>query len=350
MKSPLQPQSPDGHVCPKGRSLNAMEIFGVTTTKIYCRSGCPSRTPKPENIRPFSTWAEAEAAGFRACKRCDPKSDSPASPDAILRVCRYLEQNSEEPPRLETLAEVAHISKFHLLRTFRRVTGMTPRAYANLCRLRAMKLRLKAGQSVTRAMYEAGYGSSSRVYEQSARELGMTPRAYADGGRGETLNFHIVDSALGRMLVAATAKGVAAIYFGDDDAQLQEELHREYPRAEVTPASGPLVAWTEELERHVRGEQPLVNLPLDLQATVFQRRVWDLLQRIPYGETRTYSEIAAELGQPGAVRAVASACATNPVSVAVPCHRVLRNDGSLGGYRWGLSRKVQLLETERRRR
>lgn len=322
-------------------------FYGVTSTKIYCRPGCPARRPKPENIRYFATCDEAEGSGFRACKRCHPKETVTRSEDAILRVCRHLEANAEEPPSLAVLSRLAKLSRFHLLREFKKTTGMTPRGYAALCRVREFKKGLKAGHSVTRAMVDAGYGSSSRLYEKSNKELGMTPRAYRNGGLGERIRFSVVNSPLGKMLVAATGKGVCATRFGDKVDELERSLKNEFPFAEIERDDVPLMSWVEQLNRHLTGEERGLKLPLDIRATVFQRKVWDILAKIPYGETRTYTEVAKEAGRPKAVRAVANACATNPVAVAVPCHRVLRSDGSLGGYRWGLSRKVQLLEAER---
>ncbi len=321
--------------------------YAVTSTGVYCRPSCPSRRPKRENVKFFDTWNAAEKAGFRACQRCHPKDEVPQSTAAITRVCRFIEDHAEAAPSLETLSRVARLSRFHLLRAFKKATGMTPRAYGNLCRMRALKKNLRSGESVTNAMYDAGFGSSSRLYEKSNRELGMTPSAYKNGGLDTKIRYTVVSSPLGRMLVAATEKGLCTVQFGESAAALEQELRREFPFAEIENDPIPLMDWLEKLNRHLAGEAISLQLPLDIQATVFQRKVWEILQSIPYGETRSYSEVAELAGKPAAVRAVASACASNPVAVAIPCHRVLRSDGSLGGYRWGLSRKVQLLETER---
>lgn len=267
--------------------------------------------------------------------------------DTIVKVCRYLEAHYDQTPDLRSLANLAGLSRFHFLRTFRNATGLTPRGYASLCRMRALKANLKSGSDVTRAMVDAGFSSSSRLYEKSSRELGMTPRAYRNGGLGVTIRYTIVPSPLGRMLVAATSKGVCAIQFGSAPDELARGLRAEFPLAELVDDGAPLLDWVAALNEHLSGERRQLRLPLDIQATLFQRRVWEILQQIPYGETRTYAEIAKLAGNPKAVRAVGSACGANPVAVAIPCHRALRSDGSLGGYRWGLSRKVQLLETEK---
>lgn len=265
----------------------------------------------------------------------------------IVKVCRYLEAHYDQSPDLASLASLAGLSRFHFLRTFREATGLTPRGYASLCRMRALKENLRSGSDVTRAMVDAGFGSPSRLYEKSSRELGMTPRAYRNGGLGVSIRYTIVPSPLGRMLIAATAKGICAIKFGDAPDALARGLRSEFPLAELNEDGAPLLDWVAALNQHLAGERRELRLPLDIQATLFQRRVWEILQQIPYGETRTYAEIAKMAGSPKAVRAVGSACGANPVAVAIPCHRALRSDGSLGGYRWGLSRKVQLLETEK---
>ena len=324
-----------------------MELYGVTSTRIYCRAGCASRKPKPANVRPFTSCEEAEAAGFRACKRCQPREALPFAAGSVARVCRYLDDHIDDPVNLKHLASLAGMSVFHFARVFKQTTGMTPGAYARLSRLDGLKRRLREGQTVTRAMVEAGYGSPSRLYEASNGTLGMTPGEYREGGAGTVMRYGIVDSPLGRMLVAATSKGVTMIEFGDSDGVLTAELQREYPNAEVIADADAVAEWTRRLNLHLEGRDPAIELPLDVRASAFKKRVWDELRRIPYGETRTYAELAAAAGNADAIRAAASACATNPVAVAVPCHRVVRTGGGLGGYRWGLSRKVALLERER---
>jgi AraC family transcriptional regulator of adaptative response/methylated-DNA-[protein]-cysteine methyltransferase len=238
------------------------------------------------------------------------------------------------------------MSPHQLERAFRSVMGITPRQYADAQRMRRLKSQLRKGDDVTTALYDAGFGSSSRLYERAPSQLGMTPATYRQGGAGMRLNFTIVDSPLGRLLVGATDRGISAVYLGESDARLEAELHKEYPRAEIRRDRNGLDAWVSKILEHLRGRQPNLDLPTDVQATAFQRRVWEELRRIPYGTTRTYSQVAKAIGQPAAVRAVARACATNPVSVVVPCHRVVRADGNLAGYRWGVGRKTALLDYE----
>jgi AraC family transcriptional regulator of adaptative response/methylated-DNA-[protein]-cysteine methyltransferase len=256
-------------------------------------------------------------------------------------------ESSEESVRFGELAAKLGSTPATLRRAFQHVTGLRPRELGEALRLARFKKLLRAGKSITDALYETGYGSSSRVYERSNAQLGMTPATYQKGGKGMKIGYSIAKSGLGKVLVAATERGVSAVYLGDAVAGLLKELREEYPRAEIAAADGGFDRWVKEIVERVEGKPPRVELPLDLQATAFQRRVWQELQRIPRGTTRTYMQVAKALGNPKAVRAVARACATNPVSIVVPCHRVIREDGSLAGYRWGLSRKEQLLETER---
>jgi AraC family transcriptional regulator of adaptative response/methylated-DNA-[protein]-cysteine methyltransferase len=285
--------------------------------------------------------------------RPDRPPQSPALADAephvatVRAACRYIEANLEEPLTLAVLGSQVGLSPAHLQRIFKRVTGISPRQYADACRLGRLKSGLKTRRTVTMAMIEAGYGSSSRLYERAAEQLGMTPATYQRGGRGMQIRYTLVDSPLGRLLLAATERGVCAVCIGDDDRDLQADLAAEYPAAEVTHDDAALRPLVADLLQHLAGTRPHLELPIDVQATAFQWRVWRELQAIPYGETRTYQEVAAALGQPTAFRAVAHACATNPVAVVVPCHRVLRTDGGLGGYRWGLARKQQLLDQEK---
>jgi AraC family transcriptional regulator of adaptative response/methylated-DNA-[protein]-cysteine methyltransferase len=266
--------------------------------------------------------------------------------ELVRDVCRYIEANLEGPLTLAALGRHAGLSPHHLQRTFKRVAGITPRQYADACRLGRLKARLKDRRTVTTALYEAGYGSSSRLYERASSQLGMTPGTYQRGGRAVEIRYALADCPLGRLLLAATERGVCAVYLGDADGPLETALAKEYPAARVERDDRRLAPWLGELLDHLRGRRPHLDLPLDVQATAFQWRVWQELQRIPYGSTRTYRQIAERLGQPTAARAVARACATNPVSVVIPCHRVVRGDGNLGGYRWGLGRKQQLLDQE----
>ena len=324
-------------------------VFAVSSTGVYCRPSCAARRPRRENVAFFSHPEQAEKAGFRACLRCRPRSVSgnPQS-DWAKEVCRYIEQHLDEPVTLERLGKVFRQSSFHLQRRFKAALGITPREYGDSCRLRLLKRNLQAGDNVTRAMYDAGYGSSSRLYEKTASQLGMTPDKYRRGAIAATVRYAIADSPLGRMLVAATDKGVCAIQFARSDGELIEGLKHEFPFAARKPDQGGLQAWVETLLATMTGHESNAALPLDIRATAFQRRVWTYLQSIPFGATRSYSQVAKAIGRPSASRAVARACATNPVAVAIPCHRVVREDGSISGYRWGMERKKALLEMEQR--
>lgn len=328
-------------------------VFAVRSTGIYCRPSCPARRPRREQVVFFHLPEAAEQAGFRACRRCHPRQAEAGGPqtELVQRACRqiktHLEDTLEEPLTLTTLSKQVGISPYHLQRVFKRIMGITPRQYADACRLGQFKARLKGGESVSSAMYNAGYGSSSRLYERAPAQLGMTPATYRRGGRGMHINFTIVDCPLGRLLVAATEKGVCAVSLGDSDVALKSALASEYPAAEIHPDGEFLKKWVDILLNHLRGQRPRLELPLDVQATAFQWRVWEALRSIPYGSTRSYSEIARAIGQPKAVRAVARACATNPVALVIPCHRAVREDKTLGGYRWGLERKHILLKQER---
>jgi AraC family transcriptional regulator, regulatory protein of adaptative response / methylated-DNA-[protein]-cysteine methyltransferase len=322
-------------------------VFAVATTGVYCRPSCAARRPRRKNVEFFTTPAEAEHAGYRACLRCRPKSVSRnRRADEVKEICRFIEQHLDEPLTLDRLGSEFGESPFHLQRRFKAVLGITPRQYADACRLRQLKRNLQAGDSVTRAMYDAGYGSSSRLYERTASQLGMTPDKYRRGAVAASIRYTCADSPLGRMLVAATDRGICSIQFGCSDGELIEGLKREFPFAARKVDSGGLRSWVDALLKHMRGEELDAALPLDIRATAFQRRVWTYLQSIPFGATQSYSQVAKGIGRPTAVRAVARACATNPVAVAIPCHRVVREDGSMGGYRWGMERKKALLALE----
>jgi AraC family transcriptional regulator, regulatory protein of adaptative response / methylated-DNA-[protein]-cysteine methyltransferase len=324
-------------------------VFGVSSTGVYCRPSCAARRPRRENVRFFARPDDAEQAGYRACLRCRPRAVSGNSEaDAMKAVCRYIEQHLDEPLTLDRLGREFRQSPFHLQRRFKAVVGITPREYADSCRLRMLKRNLQAGDSVTRAMYDAGYGSSSRLYERTASQLGMTPDKYRRGAIAASIRYSCADSPLGRMLIAATDRGICSIQFARSDAELLEGLKREFPFAARKEDKGGLRSWTASLLNHMRGKDLDSSLPLDIQATAFQRRVWTYLQSIPFGGTKSYGQVATAIGQPTAARAVARACATNPVAVEIPCHRVVREDGTMGGYRWGISRKKNLLEMEQR--
>lgn len=321
-------------------------VLAVRSTHIYCRPSCPARRPLRRNVVFFRTREEAEKQGFRPCLRCKP--NQVAGPIALVeRATKRLAESGEDGMRFGAMATSLGTTPATLRRAFLQVTGLRPRELAQALRLARFKKMLRAGKNITDALYETGYGSSSRVYERSNAQLGMTPATYRKGGMGMKIGYSIAKTVLGKVLVAATDRGVSAVYLGDSEAKLVQELRDEYPRAELAPADDSFERWVKEIVQRVDGKPPRVELPLDLQATAFQRRVWQELQRIPAGTTRTYSQLARALGNPKAVRAVARACATNPVSIVVPCHRVIREDGTLAGYRWGLSRKEQLLAQER---
>src|SRR6202011_2872384 len=325
-------------------------VFGVSSTGVYCRPSCPARRPRRENVKFFLLPEQAERAGYRACLRCWPKSAAGRSQaDGVKRICRYIEQHLDEAITLERLGKEFKQSSFHLQRRFKAVLGITPREYADSCRLRLLKRNLQAGNNVTRAMYDAGYGSSSRLYERTASQLGMTPDKYRRGAIAAAIRYTCADSPLGRMLIASTERGICSIQFARSDGELMEGLKREFPFAARKRDEGGLQSWVGALLKHMRGKNLDSSslLPLDIRATAFQRRVWAYLQSIPFGETKSYSQVARAIGRPSACRAVARACATNPVAVAIPCHRVVREDGSMGGYRWGIERKKALLAMER---
>jgi AraC family transcriptional regulator, regulatory protein of adaptative response / methylated-DNA-[protein]-cysteine methyltransferase len=322
-------------------------VFAVSSTGVYCRPSCSSRHPRRENVSFFLRPDEAERAGFRACLRCCPKSaGGNHQSNTVKAICRFIEQHLDEPITLARLAKEFHQSPFHLQRRFKQVLGITPREYADASRLRLLKRNLQSGDNVTRAMYDAGYGSSSRLYERTASQLGMTPDKYRRGAIAATIRYMISDSPLGRMLVAATDCGICAIQFGRSDSELLEGLKHEFPFATRKVDDG-LKSWVEAILQKIDGRELNAALPLDIRATAFQRRVWAHLQRIPLGQTESYSQVAKAIGQPTAARAVARACATNPVAIAIPCHRIIREDGTMGGYRWGIKRKEMLLEMEK---
>lgn len=330
----------------RDRRADGNFVIAVRSTHIYCRPSCPARRPFRRNVTFFRTREEAERQGYRPCLRCRP-NEIAASSALVANAAKYLAQSSEEGLRLAQIAEELNTNASTLRRAFRQVTGLTPRQLAEALRVKRFKGLLRGGKNITDALYETGYGSSSRVYERSNAQLGMTPATYQKGGKGMKLEYTIAKSPLGKVLVAATERGVSAVYLGDAENKLVAELREEYPRAEISQASGSTQRWIREIVQRVEGKPAQEELPLDLQATAFQRRVWQELQKIPRGTTRTYSQVARALGNPRAVRAVARACATNPVSIVVPCHRVVREDGKLAGYRWGLNRKEQLLASER---
>jgi AraC family transcriptional regulator, regulatory protein of adaptative response / methylated-DNA-[protein]-cysteine methyltransferase len=331
----------------RDRRADGTFVLAVRSTRIYCRPSCPARRPLRRNVIFFRTQQEAETHGFRACLRCRP-NELAGSVALVQDAARLLAADSEDPVRLSGIAKKLRTSSTTLRRAFAQVTGLTPRDLAEALRIGRFKSMLRAGHSITEAMYETGYGSTSRVYERSNAQLGMTPAAYRKGGLGMKITYTIAKSPLGKVLVGSTEKGVSAVYLGDDDAKLIAALREEYPRAEIASSGKLYGRWVQEIVGRIEGRQTHLEVPLDLQATAFQRRVWQELQKIPRGATRTYSQVARAVGNPRAVRAVARACAMNPVSIVVPCHRVIREDGKLAGYRWGLERKEELLAQERK--
>ena len=320
-------------------------VYGVSSTRIFCRPSCPSRRPTRAAVEFFPSTADAERAGYRACKRCRPTSSAPdAIARAVATACDYLTRHADQRVTLDMLARETRMSPFHLQRAFKRTMGVSPREFQTAERRRRFTQRLRAGDAVSRATYEAGFGSSSRAYEQ---ELGMTPAAVRRKGAGLRIQFVILGSPLGRLLVAYTEKGVCSVALGDDDRALERALRGDFPAAEIHRAGDTIHQWAGAIVAALEPGGRDAAIPLDARGTAFQWRVWNALQQIPRGTTLSYSEVARRIGQPAAVRAVARACATNPVARVVPGHRVVREDGALGGYRWGLSRKQALLDRER---
>ena len=322
-------------------------VYCVTTTGVYCRPGCAARRPRRENVRFQTSCASAEAAGFRPCRRCRPNEPSLAERHArsVAAACRLIE-TAEELPGLDALARAAGMSRFHFHRVFKAVTGCTPRAYAAAHRADRTREALQSSRTVTEAIYDSGFNSSGRFYAAWPEMLGMAPAVFRGGGAGETIRFAVGECSLGSILVAATARGVCAILLGDDPAALANELEDRFPRAELVGADREFESLVARIVGFVETPAPGLDLPLDIRGTTFQRRIWLALRDVPAGATASYSDIADRVGSPNAARAVARACAANPLAVAIPCHRVIRNDGTLGGYRWGVERKRALIARE----
>lgn len=333
-------------------SLAGAFFMSVRTTGVYCRAGCPARTPNRSNITFYETADQAEAAGFRPCKRCKPRE----APDlqhrqVIAQACRSIE-TADDTLKLADLAEAAGLSQFHFHRLFKSLVGVTPKAYAVAHRRQRVRHNLPRSSTVTKAVHDSGFNSNGRFYADSNASLGMTPARYRDGGAGTEILYALADCALGRILVAASDKGVCAIFLGDDDARLIGELKREFPNAELAEGSRPFEKLMRKAVALADAPSKPSDLPLDIRGTAFQHRVWQALREIPAGETRTYAEIAKAIGSPKAVRAVGSACGANNISIAIPCHRVVRSDGTFphANYRWGAERKKALIETEAKKR
>lgn len=349
------PSEKDMHeaVTTRDKSFDGRFFYGVITTGIFCRPSCTSRRARAENLRFFPDTQSALSAGFRPCKRCRPVDVSPTL-DKVIDLARYIEAHADERLTLEVLAKHVGLSPSRVQRVFKSAFGVSPRVYQDTIRMRRFKSSLREGSEVTDAIFASGYGSVSRVYGEQARHIGMTPRAYRAGGAGETIAYVLRSTALGPLLMAATDKGVCFVQFGEDEDELLGRLRSEFPNANLAASSAKnsaeLEAWMEALDAHISRGGPRPDLPLDMHGTAFQILVWRFLLGIEEGDVISYGELAAGIGKPKAARAAASACAANRIGVLVPCHRVLRGDGGLGGYRWGVERKRALLDADRLRK
>jgi AraC family transcriptional regulator, regulatory protein of adaptative response / methylated-DNA-[protein]-cysteine methyltransferase len=324
-------------------------FFAVRTTGVFCRPSCSSRTPRPENVRFFATADDARSAGFRACLRCRPGEAGPRTegPGAIvIKALREIRSAGLDAISVDRLARRLGITAAKLQKAFRAAVGMSPKEVIDMMRLEEFKGNVRQGADITTSLYESGFGSSRSLYEKAGERLGMTPATYRKGGKGTTIRYTVARSPIGHMLVAATDRGICAVSFGDTPEDLQRELEAEFFAAEISSDDAGLAQAVDSILRGLNGERSILALPLDIRGTAFQMRVWSELRKIPYGETRSYAEVAAAVGNSKAVRAVARACATNPVAVVTPCHRVVGSDGKLSGYRWGVERKARLLDSE----
>lgn len=334
-------------------STDGLFYYGVITTGIYCKPSCSSRSAKAENMRFFTSAEAATLAGFRSCKRCRPNENNPQL-EKLVKLARHIETHAQHRLTLADLAAVANLSSYRVQRLFKEAFGVTPRIYQDSVRIKRFKQSLKKGNGITDSIFSSGYGSISRVYGEATRNIGMTPKAYRTGGAGEQIAYACRSSTLGKIMMAATDKGVCFAQFGDCEKSLITQLEMEFPNAELeaSPAaeSTELDAWIEALERHISDGAPRPDLPIDMRGTAFQIKVWQFLLSIRAGDVISYGEVAKNIHRPGAARAVASACARNRIGVLIPCHRVLRGDGNLGGYRWGTDRKLALLDAERQSR
>ena len=341
-------------VTTRDKAADGTFVYAVKTTGVFCRPSCPSRLARRENVTFHAGPEEAEAAGFRACRRCHPAAAQEPAASLMQAMAQYITAHAEESLPLARLADQAGMSSTHFQRAFKAALGVSPREYQAAARMARFKAGLRGGDEVLDAAFDAGYGSTSRLYEAVDGGLGMTPSAYRAGGAGETLTYAVCETVLGPLMMAATPRGVCFVQFGDGEDALHTQLAREFPKATLCPAGpdaqAPLDAWMSALGQHLAEAGPRPDLPLDLRGTAFQIRVWRFLMSVKPGEVVSYSELAAGIGNPRAVRAAASACAANRIALLVPCHRALRADGSLGGYRWGPERKRALLDAERRER
>ncbi len=336
-------------VASRDARYNGRFVYAVKSTRVYCRPSCPSRRPLRENVSFFAAPGDAEQAGYRACLRCDPRAEKaePTGGPAIERAVQYLDANDDRAVSLAELAAHAGLSASHLQRSFKRFIGVSPKEYQDARRVSRFKSRLRSGDTVSRATYEAGFGSSSRVYERSDDLLGMTPAAYRRGGAGVEIRYSIAETSVGHVLVATTDRGVCAVELGATNADVERALRTDFPNAQIERSDSAHHSWVRGVVGRIENPRSRASdIPLDLAGTAFQQRVWKALREIPVGEKRSYREVAAAIGRPRAVRAVARACGTNRLAVVVPCHRVVREDGSLAGYKWGVARKRRLLESE----
>jgi AraC family transcriptional regulator of adaptative response/methylated-DNA-[protein]-cysteine methyltransferase len=338
-------------VLARDNRLDGTFVYGVRSTGIFCRPSCGARKPRQDQVVFFPSPDAAIRAGYRPCRRCRPVCPGNGDPHREMagRLCRFIEEydSADRPLTLAVMSDYMKVSPHHLQRTFTRVVGVSPRTYMEMSRLKRLKTLIRNGLAVTDALYESGYGSSSRLYEGSDNRLGMTPGTYKKGGKGMRIHYAVVDSSLGRLLVAATDRGVSAVSLGGSDEELKEALYEEYPSADIVRDPSGLKGYVELILAYIGGKVPVLDLPRDVRVTAFQARVHEALRKIPYGTVRTYAQIADSIGSPGAARAVGNACGANPTALVVPCHRVVRGDGSVGGYRWGVDRKRALLDMER---
>ncbi len=333
-------------VLAKDPSKDGAFVFGVRSTGVYCKPSCPARHPHLEQVLFFSEPGDAERAGFRACKRCRPRDQSSFQADLVQRVCQYVNENLDEKHTLESLSRQAGLSPFHFQRTFKKTLGISPRQYVEARRLERVKRSLNRGETVTNALYEAGFTSRGKLYEKRPSPLGVNPGTFRRGGEGLSIQFTIVDSPIGRLLLGATGRGICAVCIGSSDEAVEAALKEDYYAADLSRNDQGMKSWAEQFLRYFDGQPFPASLPIDVRATAFQWKVWKAIQSIPYGVTASYSQIAESIGEPRAARAVARACATNPVALVIPCHRVVGKDGGLHGYGWGMKRKRALLSLE----
>lgn len=347
MKTPTNPEIRWLRVLARDARCDGQFVYAVRSTGIFCRPSCPSRRPKRELVEFFSRPEDAQRAGYRPCKRCRPESSSPQL-GAVKSAWEFIEANLDRRLTLAAIGREVGMSAYHLQRIFKKTLGVSPRQFQEMRRMERVKVQLKNGGKVSDAIYEAGFGSSSRFYEKATKGLGMVPVQYRNRGSGTRIGYTVFDSPFGVVLMAATAKGVCALMFGESKSELKRDLRAEFSAAAIAGDDSGLEMLKRKVAEYLAGKAWPADLPLDIRGTAFQRRVWDLLRAIPYGETRGYGDLAKQMGNPRAARAVARACATNPVALLVPCHRAIQKDGGLGGYQWGIGRKAALLERERR--